>query len=377
MSMGTATAGTPTGIEMRYVLSRASFELDVDLEIPMHGITGVFGESGAGKTSLLRCIAGLEQPSSGRLVVDGDVWQDTASRRSLPVHQREIGYVFQEPRLFSHLTVHRNLDYGRRRAQRRGVNVEFEQVVALLGLECMLQRMPDALSGGEAQRVSIARALLCEPRFVLMDEPLAALDRARRAEILPFLDRLHAELSVPRIYVSHNISEISALCDQLLVMQRGRVIADGDLQSVLMRTDLPMLAGEEAGSVVVAKVGSYDAEYNLSHVTFSGGELIVSGRHKPGSELRVRVRANDVSLCRARPIGTTILNILPAIVEAIHPDAEATVLVRLSLGSDRLTARITRRSSTELNLQVGDEVFAQIKSVAVRNVLQFETALPQ
>ena len=377
MSMQTSTTGTPAGIEMRYVLSHAEFELDVDLEVPMHGITGVFGESGAGKTSLLRCIAGLDQPSSGRLVVDGKVWQDTASRRSLPVHRREIGYVFQEPRLFSHLTVHRNLDYGRRRAQRRGVNVDFDQVVALLGLESMLLRMPDALSGGEAQRVSIARALLCEPRFVLMDEPLAALDTARKAEILPFLDRLHAELSVPIIYVSHNIGEISALCDQLLVMQRGRVIADGDLQSVLMRTDLPTLAGEEAGSVVIARVGSYDAEYDLSCVRFSGGELFVSGRHEPGTELRVRVRANDVSLCRVRPSSTTILNILPAVVEAIHPDSDATVLVRLSLGSDRLTARITRRSSTELNLQVGDELFAQIKSVAVRNVLHFETALPQ
>lgn len=368
MSTNTTTTGTPASIAMRYVLSRADFELDVDLEIPMRGITGVFGESGAGKTSLLRCIAGLEQPSSGRLVVDGNVWQDTASRRSLPVHQRAIGYVFQEPRLFSHLTVHRNLDYGRRRAQKRAVNVDFEQIVALLGLESMLQRMPDALSGGEAQRVSIARALLCEPRFVLMDEPLAALDKARKAEILQFLDRLHAELSVPIIYVSHNIGEISALCDQLLVMQRGRVIADGDLQSVLMRTDLPALAGEEAGSVVVAKVASYDAEYGLTCVRFSGGELFVSGRHEPGSELRVRIRANDVSLCRMRPTGTTILNILPAVVEAVHPDAEATVLVRLSLGSDFLTARITRRSSVELNLQAGDEVFAQIKSVAVRKI---------
>jgi molybdate transport system ATP-binding protein len=377
MSTHTATTGTPAGIEMRYVLSHADFDLDIDLEVPMRGITGVFGESGAGKTSLLRCIAGLEQPSSGRLVVDGKVWQDTASRRSRPVHQREIGYVFQEPRLFSHLTVHRNLGYGQRRARKRGVNVDFEQIVALLGLENLLLRMPDALSGGEAQRVSIARALLCEPRFVLMDEPLAALDTARRAEILPFLDRLHAELSIPIIYVSHNIGEISALCDQLIVMQRGRVIADGDLQGVLMRTDLPMLAGEEAGSVVVAKVESYDAVYDLSCVRFSGGELIISGRHELGSELRVRVRASDVSLCRVWPSSTTILNILPAVVEKIHSDAEATVLVHLALGSDRMIARITRRSSNELNLQAGDELFAQIKSVAVRNVLQFETALPQ
>ncbi len=377
MNAHAAITGTPAGIAIRYVLSRADFELDVDLEVPLHGITGVFGESGAGKTTLLRCIAGLERPSTGYLVVDGKVWQDTASRRSRPVHQREIGYVFQEPRLFSHLTVRRNLDYGRRRAQKRGVNVNFKQVVALLGLEGLLLRMPDALSGGEAQRVSIARALLCEPRFVLMDEPLAALDGARRAEILPFLNRLHSELSVPIIYVSHNIGEISALCDQLLVMQRGRVIADGDLQSVLMRTDLPTLAGQEAGSVVVAKVSSYDAEYDLSCVKFSGGELYVSGRHEPGAELRVRVRANDVSLCRVRPSSTTILNILPAVVAEIHGDAEATVLVHLSLGSDRMIARITRRSSNELNLQVGDELFAQIKSVAVRNVLQFETALPQ
>ncbi|MFQ6007311.1 MAG: molybdenum ABC transporter ATP-binding protein, partial [Woeseia sp.] len=255
------------------------------------------------------------------------------------------------------------------RAQRRSINAEFDQVVALLGLESMLQRMPDALSGGEAQRVSIARALLRGPRFVLMDEPLAGLDKARKSEFLPFLERLHSDSSIPIVYVSHDIGEISVLCDQLLVLQQGRMIADGDLQTVLMRTDLPILRGEEAGSVVIARAGNYDAEYDLSSVTFSGGDLLISGRHDPGIELRVRVRANDVSMCRTMPGDTTIQNILPAVIEAIDADSQATVLVHLRLGSDRLAARITRRSSTALQLEVGDEVFAQIKAVAVRQAL--------
>jgi len=354
-----------SSIEARYRVQRPQFELDVDVRIPMHGITGVFGESGAGKTSLLRCIAGLEQATKSRLVVDGDTWQDDDVDFSRPIHQREIGYVFQEPRLFGHLDVRRNLEYGQRRTRRRVI--EFDDVVALLGLETMLDRNIDTLSGGEAQRVAIGRALLRAPRFVLMDEPLASLDRARREEILPFLDRLHAQLAVPIIYVSHSIEEVTRLCDHLLVMEGGRLVAEGHLQQVLLQVNVRALGGDEAGAVVHANVAEYDADYDLTRVAFDGGKMWISGRHEPDADLRLRIRANDVSLCREAPKATTILNVLPATIELIEPDGGSSELLQLAIGNERILARVTRRSRTQLGLQPGDQVLAQIKSVAVRN----------
>ena len=353
-------------IQVRYALQRGDFSLDVDFELPLRGITGVFGVSGAGKTSLLRCIAGLERPAQGRLVVAGDVWQDDSTSTWRSVHERDVGYVFQEPRLFTHLDVRGNIEYGSRRRKHNGAP-DIAHVIKLLGLEDMLSRMPDQLSGGEAQRVAIARALLCAPRFVLMDEPLASLDQARKDEILPFLDRLHAEADVPIIYVSHNIEEVCHLCDHLLVVDKGRVVADGELQSVLVSMDVPILSGEQAGSVIQGTAQSYDEKDDLTCLQFSGGALWVPGRASvDGFPLRLRIRANDVSLCRARPEQSTILNIVPAVIEAIQPDRGPSRLVRLILGNDRIVARVTRRSIRELDLDVGDEVYAQIKSVAVR-----------
>lgn len=352
-------------ISMHYALRRAAFALDVELELPMHGITGVYGHSGAGKTSLLRCIAGLEQPATGKLIVAGDVWQDGDVSRA--VHDRAIGYVFQEPRLFDHLDVRGNIEYGWRRRQRDGGS-DITTVVGLLGLEHLLQRRPDELSGGEAQRVAIARALLCAPRFVLMDEPLASLDQARKNEILPFLDRLHNESSVPIIYVSHNIDEICRLCDHLLVIDDGRIVAEGELQDVLVRTDLPILAGEEAGTVIEGVVGSFDSDDGLLQLRISNGDLWVPGAERAaGSALRLRIRANDISLCRERPDESTILNIVPAVIEAIQETSGPSALVRIRVGDDKLVARVTRRSVRELQLVAGDQVFAQIKSVAVRS----------
>ena len=350
-------------IHARYDLQRGGFSLDVDLEIPMRGITGVFGESGCGKTTLLRCIAGLEETRGGFLTVAGDTWQDGPVTR--PVHEREIGFVFQDPRLFTHLDVRGNLEYASRRARRNDIDID--DVVSLLGLAPLLGREPETLSGGEAQRVAIARALLRAPRFVLMDEPLGALDRARRDEILPYLDSLHAGLDIPIVYVSHNIDEITRLCDHLLVMEQGRIIADGSLQDVLLRTDLPVLGGEEAGAVLQGRATGYDGDFDLTRVAFSGGEFWISGRHEVGSPLRLRVRASDVSLCRERLATSTIMNILPATVVSIDFDSEATELVRLDLGGERLLARITRRSRTELGIEPGDGVMALIKSVAVKN----------
>jgi len=355
-------------VDLRYALRRGDFGLDVNLSIPMHGITGIYGESGSGKTTLLRCIAGLEASDTGKLVVGGDVWQDAANQVSRAVHEQDIGYVFQEPRLFRHLSVRRNLEYGQRRSSDRMDGKPFGEVVALFDLQHLLERSPTDLSGGEAQRVAIARALLRSPGLLLMDEPLAALDQARKDEILPFLDRLHNELQIPIIYVSHHIEEICRLCDHLMLLEDGRVIAQGDLQSVLVRLDLPLLSGEEAGSVIGGKIGAYDATYDLTHLIFSGGELLVPGRiGSVGDQRRLRIRASDISLCRDRPENSTMLNILPAVIEEIQPATGPMLLLRLKLGSDHMIARITRRSCDKLALRQGDELLAQIKAVAIRN----------
>jgi molybdate transport system ATP-binding protein len=353
---------------MRFVIERPDFELDVDLSIPARGITGVFGRSGAGKTTLLRSIAGLEAPRYGRLVVGKDTWLDTDSNFSKPVRDRAVGYVFQEPRLFGHLDVRGNIDYGRRRAGRRGQRLDVEQIVGMLAIGGLLERRTSELSGGEAQRVAIARALMTAPSLVLMDEPLSSIDEDRKDEILPFLERLHRELPVPAIYVSHNVDEISRLCDHLVVIDQGRVVASGELQAVLTGMDLPVLSGREACSVIEAQIASVDAGYELTSASFKGGELMLPGLlGEPGQALRVRIRASDISLCKKMPQQTSILNVLPARVDDISLEDGPTVLLRLVLGDDRLLARITRRSLRTLDLKDGDDVFAQIKSVTVRS----------
>ena len=350
-------------ISVRYELQRSDFSLDVDVDIPMRGITAVFGESGAGKTALLRCIAGLEKRASGRLVVADEVWQDETTSR--PVHEREIGYVFQEPRLFAHLSVRQNIEYGQRR--RRRDDVGLDGAVELLGLQYLLDRRVDTLSGGEAQRVAIARALLRSPRVMLMDEPIASLDRARRDEILPFLDRLHVGLSIPVIYVSHSIEEVIRLCDYLLVMERGRIVASGEIQDVLLRADLPLLGGEEAGAIINTDVVMHDDADGLAKIAFDGGEMWGPGNYEAGAPLRLRIRANDVSICRDDPGTSTVLNVLPASIESIRADGASSELVTLAIGSEHLLARITRRSRVQLDLRPGEQVLAQIKSVAVKN----------
>jgi molybdate transport system ATP-binding protein len=334
-------------IRLKHSIQKGDFCLDVDTDIPATGITGVFGESGSGKTTLLRCIAGLD-----------------GSHRGLPpVHERRIGFVFQVPQLFSHLSVQKNIEYGMRRNSDAVVSVN--EIARLLEVEGLLDRSVDELSGGEAQRVSIARVLCQSPRLILMDEPLSALDERRRNEVLPYLDCLHAETAVPIIYVSHNIDEICRLSDHLLVLDDGKVVAEGGLQDTLTRIDLPQLGGRNSGAVVEATQARYDEEYDLTLFRFSGGELWVAGRHESTSA-RLRISASDISLSRVAAESTTILNILPAVIEATSPETAATELVRLRLGDDILVARITRRSLQQLKLCAGDDVFVQIKSVTVR-----------
>ena len=351
-------------MQLRYEVDRKDFKLNVSADVPLQGITGIYGPSGAGKTTLLRCIAGLEDATVGELSVGNERWQGESV--ALPVHEREIGYVFQEPRLFSHLRVKDNIQYGmRRRRSDRGPDLE--SVVNLLGLDQLLQRWPHELSGGEAQRVAIARALLRAPKFVLMDEPLASLDVARKNEILPFLDRLHAESSTPIIYVSHNIEEICRLCDHLIILDAGKVVASGELQSVLVRLDIPALAGEEAGSVIAGTIAEYDSQYDLTSVSCSAGQICLPGKLGTVTEkLRLRIRANDIVLSRDRPTRSSVLNLLEVVIEDIQDTPGPTQLIRIVAGQEQLIARITRRSREELNLQPGDTVIAQVKAAAVR-----------
>lgn len=357
---------TPKTVRMRYEMNREAFSLDVDATIPARGITGVFGPSGAGKTMLLRCIAGLEKPGQALFVIDNETWVDTEERIRLPVHRRNIGYVFQEPRLFPHLNVRDNLGYGRKRAAKRR-DVDIAQVVEVLGLESLLTRRTTHLSGGEAQRVAIGRALLRSPRLMLMDEPVASLDASRKNEVMPFIAKVQEHFAIPILYVSHNIDEICQICDQLLIIEKGQVMASGDLQDVLLRTDIPVLAGDEAASVVFATAKSFDEHYGLTTVITTAGPMWVPGDFAPESQLRLRLRANDVSVCLHTPKDTSILNTLPAKVERIQKEARVSVLVHMRAGDERLFARITRRSADELALEVGNDVVAQIKSVSVRS----------
>ena len=352
-------------IAARFAVSYPGFALDVDLELPGRGVTALFGPSGCGKTTLLRSIAGLVRTPQGRLVVNGETWQD--ERGFVPTHRRPLGYVFQEASLFEHLSVRANLEYGMKRAGLAPARAGFDHAVETLGIAPLLERRPAGLSGGERQRVAIARALLTQPRLLLMDEPLAALDLARKAEILPYLERLRAELEIPLLYVSHAPDEVARLADHLVVLEAGREVASGPLAETLARLDLPIRLGEDAGVVLEATVAERDAEWQLARVEFPGGSLWVrDGGHALGYVARVRILARDVSVALKPVADTSILNTLPAVVTETAPDNHpALLLVRLAVGPSIVVARLTRRSAVALALRPGLEVWAQIKAVAL------------
>ncbi|HUH37619.1 MAG TPA: molybdenum ABC transporter ATP-binding protein [Spongiibacteraceae bacterium] len=354
-------------LALRFLLRYADFCLDVDLQLPGAGVTALFGHSGSGKTSLLRCIAGLTRADEGRLVVNGAVWQDAT--RFLPTHKRPLGYVFQEPSLFAHLSVEGNLRFALRRAGRQRSArpaLSHDDVVALLGIGPFLHRSPAALSGGERQRVAIARALLINPSLLLMDEPLASLDMARKQEILPYLERLRSELSLPILYVSHAADEVARLADHLVVLDQGRVVACGPLRETLARVDFPIQLGDDTGVVWDAAVDAHDREWQLARARCAGGALWLRDSGYPlGRTLRLRVLARDVSLALQHHTDTSILNVLPAVVTDIAVQDDASALVRLDAGGAPLLARLTRRSVGHLQLAVGTRVWAQIKSVAL------------
>jgi molybdate transport system ATP-binding protein len=353
-------------IVARFKLDRGEFVLDVDLDLPSRGISALFGPSGSGKTTLLRLVAGLDH-APGYLEVNGQVWQDDTNKVFVPTHKRALGYVFQEASLFPHLSARRNLEYGMRRVPESELRVDLERVLDLLGIGHLLERRPDSLSGGERQRVAIARALLTSPRLLLMDEPLAALDLARKQEILPYLERLHDELEIPVLYVSHAPDEVAHLADHIVVLDRGRAVAAGPLTDTLARLDLPIRLGEDAGVVLDAQVAERDENWHLTRVTFNGGHFWArDSGHAVGQRVRVRVLARDVSIALNHSFGTSILNALPATVEAIADEAHpALALVRLRVGASPLVARLTRRSVQALELTPGKVVFAQVKAVAL------------
>jgi molybdate transport system ATP-binding protein len=356
----------PHGLHAKLAWRRGELALDVDLALPPRGITALFGPSGAGKTSCLRAIAGLERGSQGRVSFGNAVWQDSIHRVFVPPHRRRLGYVFQEPSLFAHRSVGGNLDYGFRRS-RRPAHIDREGLIDRFGVRPLLGRRSGTLSGGERQRVSMVRALLSDPALLLFDEPLSALDAAARSELLGYLEQLHASLEVPMIYVSHNIDEVARLADHLVLLDAGHVVAQGALEATLTRLDLPPALVEAVGAVIEGRVVGYDAHDQLIELAFSGGTLWLPYRHEVvGQALRCRIGARDIVLARAAIQGSSVLNQIRcqiiAMADADHPSQ---CLVQLDAGGSVLLARITRRSWHALGLVPGAEVWAQVKAVAL------------
>ncbi len=353
----------------RFSLAHPGFSLQVDLALAGRGVTALFGPSGSGKTSFLRAMAGLErasQRSTAYVAVNNEVWQDDTLGLFVPVHQRALGYVFQDANLFTHLSVAQNLAFGMTRVAVVQRRVSLDQAVTLLGIGHLMNRLPGTLSGGERQRVAIARALATSPRILLLDEPLAALDAARKAEILPYLEKLHSELDIPVLYVSHALDEVARLADHLVLLEAGRVSASGPTNDLLTRLDLPLAHGDSAGALLTVTVLSHDRDDHLTLASFSGGHLIVPSQSaRVGGSLRVRVQARDVSLTLQKQTGTSILNILSVTVTALSPDSPGQVMVALDAGGCPLLARVTSRSAQALGLAPGLALFAQIKGVAI------------
>lgn len=366
-------AGQAPAIEARLRLSRPGFLLDVNLKLPGQGISVLLGPSGCGKTTVLRCLAGLEQ-AQGSVCVAGQAWQDDERRWHLPTHRRPLGMVFQEASLFAHLSVQDNLLYGFRRipaAQRR---IQPDPAIALLGIGHLMGRSPAGLSGGERQRVAIARALLTSPHLLLMDEPLSALDAARKAEVLPYLATL-GDSGVPIVYVTHSLEEAARLADHLVLLREGRVEMAGAADEVMARPDSPLSRFDDACAILHATVVEQEPQPGLSRLRLGGvnGEgqsgtvLWVGGCTATiGERVRVRVLARDVSVALSQPVDSSILNILPATVDALHDEDAASVMLRLTLSDgSALLARLTRRSVVALSLRPGLAVHAQIKGAAL------------
>lgn len=334
------------------------FSLQVAIRAPS-GVTAIFGRSGSGKTSVVNAVAGLLRPDAGRIVVGETVLFDRSQRVDLPTQKRRIGYVFQDARLFPHMTVARNLQYG-------GVH-DADNVIDILGLGDLLDRMPAGLSGGEKQRVALGRALMCDPQLLLMDEPLAALDAPRKAEILPYIERLRDQVQMPILYVTHDVSEVARLATTLVVMDQGRVTIAGPVGEVLSHPQaVPLVGAQAVGAVITARVAGRMLDDGLTELVFSGGRLVLPGNlGRLGQNVRLRIPAQDVILATTPPTGISALNVLPVKITQIGDAAAGGVAVGLRAGNDHLLARITRHSAGRMQLAVGQDIYAIIKATAV------------
>jgi molybdate transport system ATP-binding protein len=353
-----------SGIHAHLNQSYAGFQLDVDVAFPAKGVTAIYGPSGSGKSTLLRCIAGLEH-AEGSLIVNGDVWQDKT--RFIAPHQRPIGYVFQEATLFPHMTILDNLNYGFKRQSQNHNGFSLEPIIQLLGIEHLLNRKPEKLSGGEKQRVAIARALAVNPKILLMDEPMSALDLARKREILPFLEKLHNELSMPVLYVTHSPNEVARLADHLVVLDQGKVVANGGINDTISQINTPVQLSEKASVIIETTITAIDKQWHLAQASFDGGSIWVRDlSFSIGDKLRFRIMARDVSIALSHDHETSISNILPAVVDQIslgdHPSIS---LIRLKIGGNFILCRLTNRSLDRLGIKIGQKIMSQIKLAAI------------
>jgi len=366
------------GLHIQTRLQRTGFVLDVNMRLPGKGVTVLFGPSGSGKTTLLRVLAGLEREAAGQVCAGGDVWQDSARGVFRPVHLRALGYVFQEASLFDHLSVQDNLKFGFHRTPADQRRHAWDQGLHLLGIAHLLERMPHQLSGGERQRVAIARALASSPRVLLMDEPLAALDAQRKAEILPWLEQLHDQLDIPVLYVTHSPDELARLADQVVLMEDGRVRESGPVIELMARLDLPLAHGDGAAALIAARICGHAPSDLMCMLEFDGGRLVLpQTRTTPlptGTPVRIRIQARDVSVSLQKPEQTSVLNILPATVVDMVDDGPGQVLLGLQVGNagqgttantTRLLSRISQLSARRLGLAPGVALYAQIKGVAM------------
>ncbi len=357
-----------TVINARFKLNYDDFRLDVDLTLPSTGVSVLFGHSGSGKTTLLRCIAGLEQAPLGYLEINEHVWQDSKRQIFIPTYKRPLGYVFQEANLFSHLTVLDNLHFGLKRIKNNLGLIKLNQTIELLGIGHLLARMPNNLSGGERQRIAIARALALNPEILLMDEPLASLDLKRKQEILPYLSRLHQQLDIPVIYVTHSQQEVAQLADTLVILEDGHILATGPLAETQSRLDLPLAQDREAATVWQVKIIEHESDYHLTRVEFEGGSLSLAAiEAEIGAVLRVQIYARDVSIVLVKPSATSILNVLPAVITELIEGRDSQTVVQLKVGQQLLLAHITRKSLLLLGLKIGMLVFVQIKGTSILN----------
>ncbi|MFK0385826.1 molybdenum ABC transporter ATP-binding protein [Agrobacterium sp. NPDC090273] len=343
-----------------------SFALDASFE-SQSGVTALFGRSGSGKTSMVRIIAGLLRPENGQVSLDGEVLADSEKKLFVPVHKRRFGYVFQEARLFPHLSVAQNLNYGKWFTSAKLTTADDRRIIEMLGIDHLLQRHPNKLSGGEKQRVAIGRALMSSPRLLLMDEPLASLDEARKAEIIPYLERLRDEMNIPIVYVSHSIQEVARLADNIVVMKDGKIETQGKAADVLARPALSVhLERREAGSIVSGRLDSFDAQHNLAAVRLSNVVLQVPAKSgTAGAAVRVLIPARDVMLATVRPEGLSALNILEGTIADITASGDGMVTVQVDCGGNLIQSRITDLSRDRMQLEPGKPIHAIIKSAAL------------